>query len=421
LPDAPVRLPRTVDNAPGATRSVSEQDAELLAEDVDLEPELRRRVLALHRDLAHLDHYALLGVDRAADRKALKRAYFELAAVFHPDKYFRKRLGSFKSRMEAVFSRATLAHDVLTGKESRAEYDAYLDEQRRLRGIEELISNTENEERRAVEAVEREVRAAEGAASPPGSALEPPPPPASAPRVVGPAVDAAARREALARRLLGGRARAQAPAGGGRADDEAPPPPRVSSPAEAVEALRRRYEERIARAKAAQARKYAQRADEALAAGDAVAAANALRVAAGLAPADGELQARSTEATSKADSLLGDTYTNQAQYEERHGQWAEAARSWTKASRGRPNDANTHERAANAIVKAGGDLHEARRLARRACELSPTAAQNRVTLAAVYEAAGHELSARRELEAAAQLAPQDGTIRAMLDKLAKST
>ena len=45
-----------------------------------------------------LDHYALLGVARSADRKALKRAYFDLAARFHPDKYFRKKLGSYKLR-----------------------------------------------------------------------------------------------------------------------------------------------------------------------------------------------------------------------------------------------------------------------------------------------------------------------------------
>jgi Flp pilus assembly protein TadD len=133
------------------------------------------------------------------------------------------------------------------------------------------------------------------------------------------------------------------------------------------------------------------------------------------------LQARAAEAQQKADTLLGETYINQAQYEERNGQWAEAARSWTKASRGRPNDVIAHERAANAIVKAGGDLHEARRLARRACELGPAVALNRMTLAAVYLAAGLELNARRELEAAAQLAPQDDTIRAMLEKLVKPT
>ena len=47
----------------------------------------------VHREIQQLDHYALLGVDPKADKKAIKRAYYELAAVFHPDQYFRKTPG----------------------------------------------------------------------------------------------------------------------------------------------------------------------------------------------------------------------------------------------------------------------------------------------------------------------------------------
>ena len=401
--------------------AASGPDAELLAEDVDLEPEIRQRVLVLHRDLANLDHYRLLRIDPSADRKAVKRAYFELAAVFHPDKYFRKRLGSYKPRMEAVFSRITLAHDVLTGKESRAEYDAYLEEQRRVRGLEDQLSGADAETRRAVETIEREVMAAEASrpSQAPSSASSPSSPSSPSVRPAPSAADAAARREAFARKLLGGRA--PGPASSRRIEVAAPAPLPPQTPAEAVEALRRRYLDRIAQAKIAQARKYVSQADESLAKGDAIAAANALKVASSLAPADPTLQARASEAQRKADTMLGETYVNQAQYEEKNGQWAEAARSWTRASRGRPNDVVVHERAANAIVKSGGDLHEAGRLARRACELGPTVALNRATLAAVYLAAGLELNARRELEAAAQLAPQDDTIRQMLENLVKPT
>jgi curved DNA-binding protein CbpA len=401
------------EEAPGAgfTKAPSGLDADPLAEDVDIDRDVRRRVLALHRELANLDHYALLGIDPAADRKSIKRAYFELAAVFHPDKYFRKRLGSFKGRMEAVFSQATLAHDILVTKESRAEYDTYLAEQRRVRGMEALLSSAAAETRRAEESIEREVQADEGAN---------PAPPAPAPRAPSPKVDAAARREALARRLLGGR-HPNAPAG--RTGDAAAkaPSPMPLTPEEAVAALRRRYEDRIAQAKLAQARRYAARADEALAGGDTVAAANALRVASGLAPSDTAIKARAAEAQVKADALLASTYMSQAQYEEKNGQWAQAARSWARAAPARPDDAATHERAANAIVKASGDLHEAQRFARRACELAPSVALYRVTLATVYLAAGLELNARRELEAAAQLAPDDATIRTMLEKLGSST
>ena len=79
-----------------------------------------------------------------------------------------------------------------------------------------------------------------------------------------------------------------------------------------------------------------------------------------------------------------------------------------------------HERAANALVKAEGDLHEASRMAQRAAALDPKNPQFRATLASVYLAAGLALNARRELETAAQLAPHDGTIQALLKRVGKS-
>jgi Flp pilus assembly protein TadD len=235
-------------------------------------------------------------------------------------------------------------------------------------------------------------------------------------------VDAAARREALARRLLGGRAqtpsaRPAAPSGRplGNASSA-----NVSRRPDAIEALRRRYQDRVSAARTAQARKYVTNGEAALAAGDAVAAANAFRVALTLSPDDEELGARAREAQGKADELLSETYARQGAYEEKNGQWPEASRSWTRVASVRKHDAHANERAANAIAKAGGDMHGGARFALRACELEPQNAHYRVTLANVYLAAGLTLNARRELETAAQLAPHDGTIQAMMKRLGKS-
>ena len=169
-----------------------------------------------------------------------------------------------------------------------------------------------------------------------------------------------------------------------------------------------------------QARKYLANAEAALAAGDPVAAANAFRVAHSLSPEDAALAAKAADAQAKADAVLCETYTRQARYEEKSGQWADAARSWSRVARTRPDDAVAHERAANALVKADGDLHEGSRMAQRATALDPKNPQFRVTLANVYLAAGLALNARRELETAAQLAPHDGTIQAMLKRVGKS-
>lgn len=399
------------------------EDQAALTEDVDLDGDLRRDVIAMHRKLERADHYVLLGVERSADKKTIKRAYFDLAGRFHPDRYFRKKLGSFKVRLEAIFSRVTLSHDTLSDREKRAEYDAYLEERRRSRGLEELMADALEEVRRIEANVERAVREQERSAtplgSPPGGVAGGTPLPAAGSKITPtPNVDVAVRRDALARRLLGGRSPTVSSAPpDGHARTIAPSAPSTPSTADAMAALRRRYEERLTLAKKAEARKYVANGEAALSANDPIAAANAFRIALKLIPGDADLEGRARETQTKADVLLSETYTKQALYEEKSEQWDQAARSWGRVCKGRPGDARAHERAANAIVKSGGDLHEASRLAGRACELDGNNAAFRVTLASVFEAAGLDLNARRELERAAQLAPQDDTIRLMLKKV----
>lgn len=397
-------------------------------EEVNLDPDVRQAVIDLHARLDELDYYALLGLDRSADRKAVKRAYYEAAAKFHPDRHFRKKLGSFKVKMEAIFTRLTLAHDTLSDSVKRAEYDAYIHARNRSRSIEDLLADALAEVRRVEENVERQARmsaptgpvaAAPSTPSIQTEATRELPQKANAskgPSVV--AVDVTARRDALARRLLGGH---RAPSVPSAPAVQAPSPSRPSqTPTEAMDALRRRYEDRVLHAKAAQARAYVEKAKGAMVGGDPVAAVNALRVASNLSPGDHEIDRLSKEAQAKANVIVGQTYTQQAEYEEKNGRWFEAARSWTRAARARENDAYPHERAANAILRAAGDLHEAAGFGRRACELEPGNAAARVTLANVYLAAGLVLNARRELETAAQLAPHDVTIQELIKQASKT-
>jgi tetratricopeptide (TPR) repeat protein len=402
--------------------STPEEEA-ALAEAVDLEDPVKRTVLATYARLERLDHYALLGVERASDRKGVKRAYYEAAGKFHPDKYFRKNLGTFKAKLEAIFNRVTLAHDILSDREKRAEYDAYLVERRALLSAEDLMAEALDEVRRVEQAVERQVRAegptpSPARGTPAATGIPSPPAPAPSASAAPPNVDVAmaARRDALARRLLGGHANSSTPPA--RSYSTGPPvAPPVQSTSDAMESLRKRYEERMARAKASEARKYVANAKAADGAGDAIAAANAYRVASQLAPEDAEVAQAAVTAQAKADAVLGETYAKQAAYEERNLQWPEASRSWSRVCKARPNDGPSHERAANALLMSNGDRHEAARLAKRACEINPQSAPYRVTLAKVYLAAGLQLGARRELETAAQLAPQDDTIRSMLKKV----
>ena len=71
----------------------------------DLSPEEQKRIVEAMAFLDTADHYALLGVPRAADKKEIKRGYYERAALYHPDRYFRRQPGDYKPMLEAIFAR----------------------------------------------------------------------------------------------------------------------------------------------------------------------------------------------------------------------------------------------------------------------------------------------------------------------------
>jgi hypothetical protein len=429
---------------PGPLDPRSLYDPSELDEEVDIPPERRRRILDLYYALEELTYYDLLGVPFDADKKRIKDAYFALAAELHPDRYFRKNLGSFKAKMELVFGRITLAHDTLTRKALRAEYDAYIDTQLTTRKLEASTAR----DTAALEAMRQAVESRAQVEEPPrveetaGPAQAAVPvqlvmdertssvPPHSAPPVSRP--DSAERdrmrRELLARRLLGGRASVSRAPGPARSSSPAPGPTRASSPAPgngpvnartaaaetAAADLKRRYAERQATLRQGQLKEAMKVATDAMDREDHAAAANALAVAVELAPDDEAIQARLAEVQGRVARALALNYLKQARYEERTERWKDAAKSYTRAAETLTRDAQVQERAANAILMAAGDLHAAGVFARRAVELEPKRVEYRATLARVYVSGGLTHSARKELEIAAALAPGDGNIAKLL-------
>ncbi|HOX46630.1 MAG TPA: DnaJ domain-containing protein [Myxococcota bacterium] len=97
-----------------------------LEESVDLGEGQKRKILYLHKRRQELTHYQFLGLARRAEPGEVKKAYFAVSKEFHPDTYFRKNLGTFKARIEALFKRVTQAYEVLGDPQKRAAYDATL-------------------------------------------------------------------------------------------------------------------------------------------------------------------------------------------------------------------------------------------------------------------------------------------------------
>jgi len=406
-------------------------DVRDLDEDVDLEPERKRTILDVFHRLDSITHYQVLGVAPTADKRAIKNAYFEVVNVFHPDRYFGKKLGSFKPKLERVFTRLTEAHDTLTRSGPRAEYDTYLASLDKTRELDQVDAAVLAQVQSIQRQIEEEARAAlstppapvsdSAAHTPRPERRQSPQPTSSAqPRVQSlRPTDPEARKRALARKLGGRSMSGNIPAvtpTPASTPASTPTPQRLDARGRAVDGLKRHYEQRVTQARVDRAERYLLNARQSLSNKDPISAINALRIAASLVPDNPEVGARLLEAQAEAEALLSVHYLTQAQYEEREGRTADAARSYARATLGSPN-VRTFERAAYCALLAGGDLRIAGEHARRAVSLGPDDVQARVTLARIYVAAGMKQSGLAEFERAATLAPKDDTIRDWIRRL----
>ncbi|HKY38318.1 MAG TPA: DnaJ domain-containing protein [Polyangiaceae bacterium] len=415
-----------------------------LDEVVEIDLARRRQILDLYYKLDQLSHYQVFGVESAADKKAIKAAYFAVVNVYHPDRYFGKRVGSFKQKLEKIFARLSQSYDVLSSTASRTEYDNYLRAQSKTRAFDTGQLDSAGH-RAALQEVMRRIQAeasleSRSASVPPPLAAPPPPlaaPPQPEPAsVTSPKVssnpaprpsasikpsDPETRRHALARKL--GRGPAQS-----GADKEALSPEEAQRRREqqaqdstarkewAADELKRRYQERVQAARDRQVEAYTSAAKQALSKGDSVGAANALRIAASLSPSDTGLTAQLNEVAGKATRELAASYLAQAEYEERDERWLAAAKSYAKALVGRP-EARVHERVAHCLLSGDGDLREAGEMAKKAVLLEANNARFRVTLARFYVKAGMKQSAEGELSRAATLAPSDDKVSDWIQRL----
>lgn len=93
---------------------------------IDAAPKPQEIVITLDQYLERVEtaktHYDILGVDPKAEIAAIKRAYFGLAKMFHPDRYHSERGDTF-ARVEHAFTELTKAHEALKNTEARDLYD----------------------------------------------------------------------------------------------------------------------------------------------------------------------------------------------------------------------------------------------------------------------------------------------------------
>jgi len=407
-------------NADAPRATLSAEDLALLKEPGDLDEDRRRLILEYFNALERHTHYSILGVGEDATKAEIKAAYYDLVGSFHPDRYFGKELGSFKSRLEKVFGALTKAYDVLTRRRSREEYDRYLAARRTTAGL----SGSAPPVRvtpipvpglsTAAPAPAPRPRSATSSAPAPSSApLSPPPTVRSAAlppftTSLPPAADPEAMRRALARKLRGSRPSIPAPPRAPALD------PQTLGTASCD--LRARYAKHLEDATEGQVKRYRKLAEEAIEAQHFPSAINALKVALSVAPEDPELSSLLEQTQEQANIAHADQYLERARYEEKDGRLLNAASSYERAARGKKNAA-LYDRAAWCLIQAGTEARRAVELARKAVELDGNRGQYHLTLARAYHLAQLPASASVEIKRAQELAPDNDEIKIWVKRL----
>ena len=393
------------------TKASSAPPESELVEGVEIDEELQERINETYYRADKLNHYELLGVAMDADRVEIRKAYFALSKVFHPDSYYGKRLGSFQSKMEVIFRKVTDAYEAVGRTNKREAYDRYLTQSIAASATEQQMDRVEARAQAMSRALSRAPVAERQAqpAIPRSAASEWRPteaPSKAAPSVVPgtPEYDRVQRKRELLERKLRGRSQ-QSPHRSQPVRSIPAPTAQVGRKAALRDLTRSLKQTAVLTGGVDRADHHIENARLAEAEGDLAAAATALRMALALDSNRAELQQHYERINSKLRIQLLDIHRGQAKYEEENNMWAAASISWAKVAEGAPDDAMAPRRAAKALLAAGGDLRKARDFALRSLELAPDTLDTRLVLARIYMEAGMDHSAAKELDEAAKLDP----------------
>ena len=87
----------------------------------------RRNIAAYYKKTKGKNHWEVLGLTKEASDADIKKAYFELAKVFHTDAFTGQNPGKMADLLQVVFNRITEAYHCLLNPEQRQEYERKLD------------------------------------------------------------------------------------------------------------------------------------------------------------------------------------------------------------------------------------------------------------------------------------------------------
>ncbi len=119
---APARAPVS-SSTPASASSQAVPRVAIVPPDVELSIEQVQHVDEVFAQLRSKTAFELLGLERGASKKDVKRAYFKLSKEFHPDRFYGKKLGVYGDRLTQIFQAIKAAFDLLSDDERRAAYE----------------------------------------------------------------------------------------------------------------------------------------------------------------------------------------------------------------------------------------------------------------------------------------------------------
>lgn len=81
----------------------------------------------LRKNINTMNYYQILDVPKKASQKEIKKAYFEMARKYHPDRFDRDLPKETKEMVEEVFGHITIAFQTFSNEKEKQDYDAKLD------------------------------------------------------------------------------------------------------------------------------------------------------------------------------------------------------------------------------------------------------------------------------------------------------
>jgi tetratricopeptide (TPR) repeat protein len=100
---------------------------DILAEEkITIDPDFSDKVEYLFNGLDSLDYYSFLEIDKRETSDKIKRAYYQAAKKFHPDKHLHLPSNTFKKKLNTIFVHLTEIYKILSDPERRMQYDKNL-------------------------------------------------------------------------------------------------------------------------------------------------------------------------------------------------------------------------------------------------------------------------------------------------------